>query len=132
MKKNFRIILTTMLALMGTGVMQAQTDVTTQYLVNPGFESHKNWLDNGPSGTLGSMAEYQGQVDFSLMHYDEETFSVDKLHPWELTAQSATYVRFDAYQRGIGDATFNLGVLDKYRCPSTPQTFTLRFELEVK
>lgn len=71
-----------------------------------------------------------GQVDFSLMHYNEETFNVNKLHPWELHADQGTYVRFDAYQRGIGDATYNLGVLDKYRCPMAPQTFTLRFELE--
>ena len=71
-----------------------------------------------------------GQVDFSLMHYDEETFATDKLHPWELTADKAIYARFDAYQRGIGDATFNLGVLDKYRCPKTTQSYTLRFEVE--
>ena len=71
-----------------------------------------------------------GQVDFSLMHYDEETFATDKLHPWELTADKAIYARFDAYQRGIGDATFGLGVLDKYRCPKTTQSYTLRFEVE--
>lgn len=71
-----------------------------------------------------------GQVNFSLMHYNEENFRMSKLHPWELTADQNVYVRFDAYQRGIGEATMNVGVLDKYRCPTTPQTFTLRFELE--
>ena len=71
-----------------------------------------------------------GQVDFSLMHYDEETFKASKLHPWELTDGKAVYAHFDAYQRGIGEATSNVGVLDQYLCPTTPQTFTLRFELD--
>ena len=71
-----------------------------------------------------------GQVDFSLMHYNEENFTAKKLHPWNLSADATIYARFDAYQRGIGEATMNVGVLDKYRCPTTPQTFTLRFELE--
>ena len=79
------------------------------------------------AGTL--VITTSGQVDFSLMHYDEESFATDKLHPWELTADKAIYARFDAYQRGIGDATFGLGVLDKYRCPKTTQSYTLRFEV---
>jgi beta-galactosidase len=88
----------------------------------------KLWGDDvATAGTL--VITTQGQVDFSLMHYDEETFATDKLHPWELTAERPVYARFDAYQRGIGDATFNLGVLDKYRCPSTPLSYTLRFEM---
>lgn len=88
----------------------------------------KLWGDDVETeGTLVITTE--GQVDFSLMHYDEESFATDKLHPWELTKEKAVYARFDAYQRGIGDATFGLGVLDKYRCPKTAQTYTLRFEL---
>jgi beta-galactosidase len=88
----------------------------------------KMWGDDvSTEGTL--VITTQGQVDFSLMHYDEETFATDKLHPWELTAERPVYVRFDAYQRGIGDATFNLGVLNKYRCPKTTLTYTLRFEI---
>ena len=88
----------------------------------------KMWGDDSSNGTL--VITTQGQVDFSLMHYDEETFATDKLHPWELAAERPVYARFDAYQRGIGDATFNLGVLDKYRCPSTALSYTLRFEIE--
>lgn len=88
----------------------------------------KLWGDDVETeGTLVITTE--GQVDFSLMHYDEESFATDKLHPWELTKEKAVYARFDAYQRGIGDATFGLGVLDKYRCPKTAQSYTLRFEL---
>jgi len=88
----------------------------------------KLWGDDvATEGTL--IITTAGQVDFSLMHYDEENFATDKLHPWELTKEKPVYARFDAYQRGIGDATFGLGVLDKYRCPKTAQTYTLRFEL---
>ena len=89
----------------------------------------KMWGDEADgNGTL--IITTEGQVDFSLMHYDEEAFATDKLHPWELTEEKTVYARFDAYQRGIGDATFGVGVLDKYRCPKTAQTYTLRFELE--
>ena len=89
----------------------------------------KMWNDNKKSdGTL--IITTLGQVDFSLMHYNEENFKTGKLHPWELYDEAAIFARFDAYQRGIGEATMSVGVLDKYCCPTTPQTFTLRFELE--
>lgn len=72
-----------------------------------------------------------GTVDFSLMHYNEESFATAKLHPWQLSHENATYVRFDAYQRGIGDSTFSLGTLSQYKCPSSGTlSYTLRFELE--
>ena len=82
----------------------------------------KLWDDNKPAdGKL--VITTLGQVDFSLMHHNEENFKAGKLHPWDLTEDHGTYARFDAYQRGIGG-------IDKYLCPTTPQTFTLRFELE--
>ncbi|SNU04788.1 Beta-galactosidase/beta-glucuronidase [Prevotellaceae bacterium MN60] len=84
--------------------------------------------DKKADGTL--VITTLGQVDFSLMHYNEEKFKMNKLHPWELSPEPAIYARFDAFQRGIGEATMAVGVLDEYRCPTTPQTFTLRFELE--
>lgn len=72
-----------------------------------------------------------GQVDFSLMHYNEESFTTGHLHPWELNRESSIYARFDAYQRGIGDSTFGVGALPQYHCPSSGTlSFTLRFELE--
>ena len=72
-----------------------------------------------------------GQVDFSLMHYNEENFITGHLHPWELNRESAIYARFDAFQRGIGDSTFGVGPLSQYQCPSSGTlSFTLRFQLE--
>lgn len=89
----------------------------------------KLWGDNADTdGTL--VITTLGQVDFSLMHYDEETFATDKLHPWELTRQDNIYARFDVCQRGLGDSTFGLGTLANYNCPSTGNhSFTLRFEV---
>lgn len=89
----------------------------------------KLWGDNAETdGTL--VITTLGQVDFSLMHYDEETFAIDKLHPWELTRQNNIYARFDVCQRGLGDSTFGLGTLPGYNCPSTGEhSFTLRFEI---
>jgi beta-galactosidase len=82
----------------------------------------KMWDDDKPAdGKL--VITTLGQVDFSLMHHNEENFTAGKLHPWELTEEQGVYARFDACQRGLGG-------IDKYLCPTTPQTFTLRFELE--
>ena len=84
--------------------------------------------DNTTDGTL--IITTLGQVDFSLMHYNEEDFKTNKLHPWELSDEGAIYARFDAFQRGICDTSVGTSVLEKYSCPTTPQSFTLRFELE--
>ena len=90
----------------------------------------KLWGDNEETdGTL--VITTLGQVDFSLMHYDEETFATDKLHPWELARQAHIYARFDIFQRGLGDSTFGLGSLPNYHCPSNGEhSFTLRFEVQ--
>lgn len=75
----------------------------------------------------------EGQVAFSLLHYDDEKFGQTRLHPWELTKEKTTYARFDYVQRGLGNSSCGPAVLDKYKCPSEGEyTYTLRFEVRKK
>lgn len=74
----------------------------------------------------------QGQVAFSLLHYDDESFGKYRLHPWDLSRHSDSYVRFDFMQRGLGNASCGqgTGTIDKYKCPSTGDfSYTLRFNV---
>lgn len=72
----------------------------------------------------------EGQVAFSLSHYDEEQFGINRLHPWDLKKESVTYARFDYVQRGLGNGSCGPGVWDTYKCPSSGEyTYTLRFDV---
>jgi len=72
----------------------------------------------------------EGQVAFSLSHYDDEQFGKSRLHPWELKKEAGTYARFDYLQRGLGNGSCGPGVIDAYKCPSTGEyTYTLRFDV---
>ncbi|MCM1108055.1 MAG: DUF4981 domain-containing protein [Clostridium sp.] len=77
--------------------------------------------------------ETEGQVAFSLLHYNEENFP-SAGHPWNLTKESKTYARFDYTQRGIGNGSCGNGAtLEKYYCPTEGEyTYTLRFRMDTK
>ncbi len=86
-------------------------------------------------GTGGDtlVIETQGQVAFSLLHYDEEKFRPSVLHPWNLTKTARTYARFDYMQRGLGNGSCGPATIEKYFCPSTGEyTYTLRFRMAEK
>lgn len=77
--------------------------------------------------------ETEGKVDFSLLHYNEERFKTNKLHPWDLTKEAKTYARFDYTQRGLGNASCGAGTLEKYYCPTSGEySYTLRFRMAEK
>lgn len=72
--------------------------------------------------------ETQGQVSFSLSHYNETKFSTNQLHPWDLTKQAPVYAHFDYMQRGIGNGSCGPATIDKYKCPSDgTYSYTLKF-----
>lgn len=84
------------------------------------------------NGTTGDslIVSTEGQVAFSLLHYDDEQFGRTQLHPWELTKEDASYARFDYVQRGLGNGSCGPGTLDAYLCPSSGEyTYTLRFDV---
>ncbi len=73
----------------------------------------------------------EGQVAFSLLHYDDHTFTRNILHPWEMTKTAQTYARFDYMQWGVGNGACGPGTIDKYKCPSSGEyTYTLRFTVK--
>lgn len=76
----------------------------------------------------GIKIETEGQVSFSLSHYDQKQFLVPELHPWDLVKDDVIYATFDYMQRGLGNGSCGPGTEYQYQCPSnTTCTHTLRF-----
>ena len=72
--------------------------------------------------------ETQGQVCFSLLHYDQRDFLTPQLHPWDLQKHEVTFATFDYAQRGLGNGSCGPGTEAPYFCPSgSTYTHTLRF-----
>ena len=72
--------------------------------------------------------ETEGQVAFSLLHYDQRDFLKPVLHPWDLNKQNVTFATFDYMQRGVGNGSCGPGTESAYVCPSSgTYTHTLRF-----
>ena len=91
-------------------------------------------LTNKTTGTRLKI-KTEGQVAFSLSHYDEtqygatgDTMWSDGLHPWNLTRNNKIYAHFDYYQRGLGNQSCGAETaLQQYRCPTSgSHTYTLR------
>jgi beta-galactosidase len=71
--------------------------------------------------------ETEGQVSFSLSHYDQRQYLVPQLHPWDLKKDDVVYATFDYMQRGLGNGSCGPGTENQYHCPSYQQcTHTLR------
>ena len=75
--------------------------------------------------------ETEGQVSFSLSHYDETKYSTYQLHPWDLTRLNPIYAHFDYMQRGIGNGSCGPSTIDKYKCPSSG-TFSYKLRITPK
>ena len=67
--------------------------------------------------------ETDGQVSFSLSHYDQRQYLTPQLHPWDLTKDDVVYATFDYMQRGLGNGSCGPGTESQYHCPSS-QTYT--------
>ena len=61
--------------------------------------------------------ETEGQVSFSLSHYDQRQYLVPELHPWDLKKDDVVYATFDYMQRGLGNGSCGPGTESKYHCP---------------
>lgn len=91
-------------------------------------------LTNDNNDTLQIQTE--GQVAFSILHYDDAQFSRGEYtpwHPWNLTKKAESYAHFDYMQRGLGNASCGPQTIEKYWCPSSGEyTNKLRFTLKGK
>ena len=71
--------------------------------------------------------ETDGQVSFSLSHYDQTQYLTPELHPWDLKKDDVVYATFDYMQRGLGNGSCGPGTESQYHCPSYQKfTHTLR------
>ena len=71
--------------------------------------------------------ETEGQVSFSLSHYDQRQYLTPELHPWDLKKDGVVYATFDYMQRGLGNGSCGPGTESQYHCPSYQKfTHTLR------
>lgn len=90
-------------------------------------------LINNEQDTLQIQTE--GQVAFSIQHYDDNQFTRPEYtpwHPWNLEKKAESYAHFDYMQRGIGNGSCNdVVTLNKYKCPSSGSyTNMLRFNMK--
>ena len=70
--------------------------------------------------------ETEGEVSFSLSHYDQTQYLVPELHPWDLKKDDVVYATFDYMQRGIGNGSCGPGTEFKYYCPYSPVSHKMR------
>lgn len=97
----------------------------------------RDLLLTNPTNGLCLRIQTEGDVAFSLSHYDETQWSHDTkytcFHPYDLTKNNKLFAHFDAWQRGIGNRSCGGDYcLAKYKCPTGESTYKLRFTPSVK
>ena len=60
--------------------------------------------------------ETEGQVSFSLSHYNQSQYLTPELHPWDLSKDEVVYATFDYMQRGLGNGSCGPGTESQYHC----------------
>lgn len=70
--------------------------------------------------------ETEGDVSFSLSHYDQAQYLTPVLHPWDLEKSYVVYATFDYMQRGLGNGSCGPGTEYQYYCPYSAVSHTLR------
>lgn len=108
------------------------TTVDDMFEMYPHPQSHGNrmalrylTMQNPENGDIIKV-ETEGQVSFSLSHYDQRQYLTPELHPWELVKDDVTYATFDYMQRGLGNGSCGPGTESKYQCPYTTCSHKLR------
>ena len=109
------------------------TTVDDMFEMYPHPQSHGNRLALrdlimwNPQNGNTIRIETQGEVSFSLSHYDQRQYLTPELHPWDLTKDDVVYATFDYMQRGLGNGSCGPGTESQYHCPSGQKfTHTLR------
>ena len=83
-------------------------------------------LVNPENGNTINIAT-EGEVSFSLSHYNQVQYLTPALHPWELDKDDVLYATFDYMQRGIGNGSCGPGTESMYYTPvGSVYTHTLR------
>ena len=98
------------------------TTVDDMFEMYPHPQSHGNrmalrdiTLCNPENGNAIKI-ETEGQVSFSLSHYDQRQYLTPELHPWDLKKDKVVYATFDYMQRGLGNGSCGPGTESQYHC----------------
>ena len=109
------------------------TTVDDMFEMYPHPQSHGNRMALrdvtmwNPENGNAIKIETQGQVSFSLSHYDQRQYLTPELHPWDLKRDNVVYATFDYMQRGLGNGSCGPGTESQYHCPyNKTLTHTLR------
>ena len=109
------------------------TTIDDMFEMYPHPQSHGNRLALrdltmwNPQNGNTIKVETNGEVSFSLSHYDQRQYLTPQLHPWELEKDDVVYATFDYMQRGLGNGSCGPGTESQYHCPSYQKfTHTLR------
>ncbi len=70
-----------------------------------------------PNEKTSIIIETEGDVSFSLSHYDQKQYLTPELHPWDLKKDDVIYATFDYMQRGLGNGSCGPGTESAYLCP---------------
>ena len=99
------------------------TTVDDMFEMYPHPQSHGNRMAlrdltmwNSETGNAIKV-ETEGQVSFSLSHYDQRQYLTPELHPWDLKKDDVVYATFDYMQRGLGNGSCGPGTESQYHCP---------------
>ena len=88
-------------------------------------------LKNNGNG-VGLNMKVEGQLAFSLSHYDDQQFNYDVFyggkHPYDLTRSEQVFAHFDFWQRGIGNHSCGGdSCLPQFKTPTGEHVVTMRF-----
>ena len=93
-----------------------------------GREQLREVTFTAPDG-FGMQVSTQGDVAFTALPYTDADL-MHAQHMWELQRRPYTVVHFDAWHRGVGNASCGQDVdtLPQYRVPNRPLRYTLRLQ----
>ena len=93
-----------------------------------GREQLREVTFTAPDG-FGLQVSTQGDVAFTALPYTDADL-MHAQHMWELQRRPYTVVHFDAWHRGVGNASCGQDVdtLPQYRVPNRPLRYTLRLQ----
>ena len=101
------------------------TTVDDMFEMYPHPQSHGNRMSMrdltlvNPENGNTIKVETEGEVSFSLSHYDQRQYLTPVLHPWELKKDDVVYATFDYMQRGLGNGSCGPGTESQYLCPTS-------------
>lgn len=113
------------------------TTVDDMFEMYPHPQSHGNRIAlrelslMNPENGNTIVVETEGEVSFSLSHYDQRQYLTPELHPWDLVKSEEVFATFDYMQRGLGNGSCGPGTEYQYFCPLSNVSHKLRVSTRI-